>query len=323
MKSSFADALQEKINQLNNPTVMGLDPKPELVPPALLSQCPSHDSFEFWGEAYWQLNQRLLQRMESIIPAVKFQFACYEAMGVPGLQALEKSIQCAQQLGYLTILDAKQNDIGSTATLYAQASIGKTPAALQGEITDCSSQSEEEFRAYLNADAVTVNGYLGEDGVKPFLEVCQTLGKGCFVLVRTSNPSAGDLQDLKLEDGRHVYEAMAHLVAKWGDTMDYESFSPLGAVVGATWPHQAQALRQIMPHNLFLIPGYGAQGGTAKDAVAGFDQKGQGGIVNASRSLMGAWKKSSRPADEFDLACYDEAMAMRTALREALDAHRD
>ncbi|HOO61666.1 MAG TPA: orotidine-5'-phosphate decarboxylase, partial [Bacillota bacterium] len=257
-------------------------------------------------------NRQLIDAVYDIIPAIKPQFAYYEMYGIHGIAALRKTIQYAHDKGMLVIGDAKRNDIGSTATAYANAIIGETKI-----INDT---TPEMF----GCDAITVNGYLGIDGVKPFIDVAKEKGKGIFVLVRTSNPSAGDLQDLKLEDGRYVYEAMADKVEEWGKELIGESgISSLGAVVGATWPEQAKAVRERMPHAFVLVPGYGAQGGSGSDAVASFTADGKGGIVNASRSLMCAWKKrTDLEPMEFKKATRDEAIRMRNDLQEALKSRK-
>ncbi|MBP5493186.1 MAG: orotidine-5'-phosphate decarboxylase [Clostridiales bacterium] len=278
---NFADRLTKKIEECNNPTVMGLDPKLDYLPEELLNKFLSgaENMQEATGKAIFEYNRLLIDAVYDLIPAVKPQFAYYEMYGIEGIKALSKTIRYAQEKGMLVIADAKRNDIGTTATAYANAIIGET------KIIDGSTA------CMFDCDCITVNGYLGIDGIKPFMDVAKEKGKGLYVLVRTSNPSAGDLQDLKLEDGRQVFEAMAENVEKWGQELIGESgFSSVGAVVGATWPEQAVQARKIMPHALILIPGYGAQGGSGKDAVASF-VNGKGGIVNASRSLMCAWKK--------------------------------
>ncbi len=319
---NFADALLGKIAQCNNPTVMGLDPKLDYLPESLLNRFKSQGGNKQAAteDAIFEYNRLLIDAVYDIIPAIKPQFAYYEMYGIFGIQALRKTIRYAQDKGMLVIADAKRNDIGTTATAYANAIIGET------KIID------ESTEAMFDCDCVTVNGYLGIDGIKPFIDVAKEKGKGLFILVRTSNPSAGDLQDLKLEDGRMVYEAMAENVEKWGQEVIGESgFSSVGAVVGATWPEQAVNARRIMPHALILVPGYGAQGGSGKDAVASF-ANGKGGIVNASRSLMCAWKKvdydpmettdMEGPSGEkllgFQKATRMEALRMRDDLNQAL-----
>jgi orotidine-5'-phosphate decarboxylase len=310
---NFADRLQAAINKTNNPTVMGLDPNLEYLPPALLENFTAicSDQIQAAGLALAEFNRRLLDAVTGIIPAVKLQAAFYEQYGLPGLKALQQSIEYARDKGFIVILDGKRNDIGSTAAAYARAYLGKT------------SYSEQLEQAAFAADALTVNAYLGSDGITPFLEQCARRGRGVFVLVKTSNPSAGELQDLVLQDGRHVYEAMADLVSGWGkELVGKNGFSSLGAVVGATWPKEAAGLRLRMPNTFILVPGYGVQGATAKDAVASFTKEGQGGIVNASRSLMLAFKKHGLEHDLFDLAARKEALAMRKDLQEALAGHK-
>ncbi len=333
--TNFADKLLANIEKCNNPTVMGLDPKLDYLPEAMLKEWLDEAKKQkeatgqpvnmqmTTGMALFDYNRLLIDSVYDIIPAIKPQFAYYEMYGMHGIMALRKTIQYAQDKGMLVIADAKRNDIGTTATAYANAIIGET------KIID------ETSACMFDCDCITVNGYLGIDGIKPFMDVAKEKGKGLFVLVRTSNPSAGDLQDLKLEDGRMVYEAMAENVEKWGQELIGESgFSSVGAVVGATWPEQAVKAREIMPHALILIPGYGAQGGSGKDAVASF-VNGKGGIVNASRSLMCAWKKrtdidpmeltemhgpSGAPLLGFQKATREEALRMRDDLNSALQA---
>ena len=307
---NFADRITERITALSNPTVMGLDPLAEYIPEEMLA---------YWGKqvedksmatsmAIYDFNRMLIDATFDIIPAVKPQFAYYEMYGVHGMEALRRTIAYAKEKGMLVIADAKRNDIGSTALAYANAIIGET------ELWD------HTTAAMNDADAVTLNAYLGIDGIKPFIDVAKSRGKGMYILVRTSNPSAGDFQDLTMEDGHTLYEKVAMKVASWGEDLIGESgYSSVGAVVGATWPQQAAALRQIMPKTLILVPGYGAQGGSADSAAVNFDADGNGAIVNASRSLMCAYKKrEDLPSMEFQQAARDEALRMQKDLNDAI-----
>ena len=332
---NFADQLGAKIRQTNNPTVMGLDPVLDYVPEGIRSyfreQCD--DAALASGLAIFEFNRRLIDNTCDLIPAVKLQLAYYEQYGIHGLEALRQTLLYARQKNMLVIADAKRNDIGSTASAYARAFLGETT------LIDGTRQ------AFLDADAITLNGYLGLDGIQPFLEYCEgqgnpnaqeqggdngnlksqdkskANGKGVFILVRTSNPSAGDLQDLILSDGRSVFEAMAEKVAAWGErSVGLLGYSSVGAVVGATWPLQASRLRRLMPKTFILIPGYGTQGATADDAVRSFGPDGGGAIVNASRSLMCAWKNHDMPIEQFDLAARLEAKKMRDELERALNS---
>lgn len=311
---NFADRLTAKIKETQNPTVMGLDPMLDYVPDSIRQIASSRYSepAQAAGEALFLFNQQLIDAVADLIPAVKPQFAYYEQYGESGLLALKRTIDYAKAQGMLVIADAKRNDIGSTAEAYARAILGESRLG-----QDASGQTVS--RQFIGADCITLNGYLGIDGIKPFIDQCSANGQGAYILVRTSNPSAGDLQDLVLQDGRTVYEAMAEKVASWGqDLIGSSGYSSIGAVVGATWPKQAEKLRQLMPHSLILVPGYGAQGATADDAVASFGADGQGAIVNASRSLMLAYKKHKLPAGQFAAATRQEALAMRKELQEAL-----
>jgi len=308
--SNFADRLERRIHETGNPTVMGLDPVLDYVPESIKayfrSQCD--DPALATGLALYEFNRRLIDSVSGLIPAVKPQLAYYEKYGVHGLEALRQTIQHARKNNMLVIADGKRNDIGSTAETYADAWLGET-TLIDG--STC---------ALNDADALTVNAYLGLDGIQPFLKVCQQRGKGIFILVRTSNPSTGDLQDLVLSDGRTVYEMMAAKVAEWGlDLTGDCGYSSVGAVVGATWPLQAAKLRKIMPQAMILVPGYGAQGATAEDAVNNFGPDGGGAIVNASRSLMLAWKKHQMDPEDFDKAARLEALRMKADLRQALE----
>ena len=316
--TNFADKLLKRIEECNNPTLMGLDPKLDYLPSEMLTAwldgaknkngARSVNMQEATGEAIFAYNRLLIDAIYDIIPAIKPQFAYYEMYGLEGIKALKKTIRYAQEKGMLVIADAKRNDIGTTATAYANAIIGET------KILD------DSVEAMFECDCVTVNGYLGIDGIKPFMDVCARDGKGIFTLVHTSNPSAVDFQDMELKDGRKVYELMADNVNEWGkELIGEEGFSSVGAVLGATVPEQAVAARKRMPNTLMLVPGYGAQGAGPAAAVASFTKEGEGAIVNASRSLMCAWKKREdlAPAD-FAKATRDEALDMKAKLNAAL-----
>ncbi|MBR5358641.1 MAG: orotidine-5'-phosphate decarboxylase [Clostridiales bacterium] len=308
---NFSDALVRRIAELNNPTVLGLDPKLDYVPQFIKDHAESifpDEPLKSTAKALWLFNKALIDATCDIIPAIKVQYAYYEMYGSEAIKALALTIRYAQKKGMLVIADAKRNDIGPSAEAYAKSIIGTTELLM-----------DEKFKVY-GADAVTVNAYLGIDGVKPFLTNCKENGAGIFCLVKTSNPSSVDFQELELADGRKVYEAVADKVNEWG--MDYigeEGFSSVGAVVGATYPEEAVAIRKRLPKAFILIPGYGAQGAGADEAVASFTEDGKGGIVNASRSLMCAWtKRDDLKPEDFAQATRDEAIDMRDKLNAAL-----
>lgn len=308
----FIDKLIDKIKKTDNPTVMGLDPKFEYIPDHIKKEMTEKYGLgsKAAAKAVFKFNKKLIDSVCDIIPAVKPQLAYYEMYGIEGLKVFKKTIEYAQKKKMLVIADGKRNDIGSTCEAYSTAFLGE--AAIED-------QKEKIF----DADALTVNPYLGADGIKPFLTDCSRFGKGIFVLVKTSNKSSNQLQDLKLEDGKMVYQFVADLVKEWGsDLIGKYGYSSVGAVVGATWPEQAKELRERMESAYFLVPGYGAQGGTAADAAVNFDKDGLGAIVNASRSLMCAyiadqWKKEFSEK-EFDLACREEAIRMREELNSSI-----
>ena len=309
---NFADALVRKIDEVNNPTVIGLDPKLDYIPEHIkhyAEQLFPEEATKATAKAIWLFNEEIIDHTYDIVPALKLQFAYYEMYGVDAIKTMLLTARYAQRKGMLVIADAKRNDIGSTATAYAEGIIGKTDILL-GETMEMS-----------GFDATTVNCYLGIDGVKPFIDVAERDGKGIFCLVRTSNPSAGDFQDLEIGDGRKLYEAVADKVSEWGEPLiGEEGFSSVGAVIGATWPEQAVDLRKRMPNAFMLIPGYGAQGAGADEAVASFTAYGKGGIVNASRSIMNAWQKRADffKAEDFGKAARFEAEDMKEKLNAAL-----
>ena len=298
------DRLINKIKETNNPTVIGLDPRYELLPKCVLEKYP--DTLEGVSQAIVEYNKALIDETYDVIPAVKPQIAFYEMFGIPGIKAFEETCKYAKQKEMLVIADIKRGDIGSTAQGYSNAYLGKTKI---GE------KEESIFYFFF----VTVNPYMGTDCVKPFIEDCKKYDKGIFILVKTSNPSSGELQDVKLENGEEVYVKVAKLVEEWGKELRGEyGYSSIAAVVGATYPKQLKEIREIAPHTYFLIPGYGAQGGKAEDIALGFDKNGLGGIVNASRSLMCAYKsefwKDKFEEKDYAKATRAEALRMKEEL---------
>ena len=299
------DVLQEKIRGMKNPTVAGLDARLEYVPPHIREEMIAAygETRKAAAEAIYTFNCGLMDALSDIVPAVKPQAAYYENLGWEGMEMLERTIQYAKQKGFFVIADIKRGDIGSTATAYAEGWLGKTTVG-------------ESKLAGFDADCVTVNGYMGSDAVKPFLTVAEEEDKCLFVLVRTSNPSAVELQDMVAGD-RVVYTVMAELVERWGkDTQGSKyGFSRVGAVTGATYPSDLRRLRKQMPNTFFLVPGYGAQGGTAEDVAYAFDPYGRGAIVNSSRGIMCAWQKTGQEGRDYAEAARQAALAMRDDIR--------
>jgi len=295
------DRLQKKIDKLQNPTVVGLDPDLSHVPGEILDKHISEkgETLTAAADAVLEFNTGLIDALCDIVPAVKPQSAYYEALGPEGVITLKKTCDYAASHGMYVIMDGKRNDIGSTAAAYAMAYLGTVKVG-KTEISP------------FNADALTVNSYLGSDGIKPFLEAAMAHDKAVFALVRTSNPSAGELQDLMVGD-RTLYTAVGDLMEEISrGTVGEYGFTHIGAVVGATYPDEARTLRARLRHTFFLVPGYGAQGGTAADVRHSFDASGRGAIVNSSRGIIAAWKKSG--ADYKDSA-RAEAVRMRDELR--------
>ena len=313
MKNAI-DNLIEKIKLMNNPTVIGLDPRYEMIPEWIREKYDT--SLEGACRAIWEFNRLLLDEISDIIPAVKPQLAFYEMYGIEGLKVFEKTCKYAKEKGMIVIADAKRGDIGTTAAAYSNAFLGKT-------------QIDSNLKSIFDTEFITVNPYLGSDGIKPFIEDSKKYEKGIFVLVKTSNKSSFELQDLKTENGRTIYKEVAMLVNEWGkDCIGEYGFSSISAVVGATHPKQLEELRELMPNSYFLIPGYGAQGGKAEDIALGFRKEdGLGGIVNASRSLMCAYQsekwKNEFSEEEFAKATRAEAIRMRDELNEAIKSRKD
>lgn len=303
------DNLIEKIKKTNNPTVMGLDPRYEMLPKCVTNKY-SQD-LEGVAKAIIEYNKALIDATYDVIPAIKPQIAFYEMFGIPGMEAFKETCRYAKEKGMIVIADIKRGDIGSTAQGYSNAFLGRTPIG-------------EKEEAIYDVDFITVNPYMGTDCVKPFIEDCKKYNKGIFILVKTSNPSSGELQDLKLENNKEVYRQVTDLVEKWGEELRGEyDYSSIAAVVGATYPEQLEQIRKVAPHTYFLIPGYGAQGGKANDIALGFDANGLGGIVNASRSLMCAYKsdrwKEQYTEEEYAKATRAEALRMKDELNQAID----
>lgn len=295
------DVLISKIQEKKNPTIAGLDPRWEYIPEHIQAEAiAAHGkTAQAVGAALTAFNKGLIDALCDIVPAVKPQSAYYEMYGLSGLKALAETISYAREKGMYVVLDGKRNDIGKTAEAYSAAYLGKASA---GEI---------EFTNELSSDGLTVNGYLGTDGVLPFVKDCREAGKIIFVLVKTSNPSSGELQDLTAE-GEPIYQKMAAMVNRWGEGMEGRfGYTPIGAVVGATYPRQLTELRSLMPKAYILVPGYGAQGGGAKDVAGAFDKNGLGALVNSSRGIMCAWQKGDYKPEEFAKAARDEALRMR------------
>lgn len=304
---NIIDQLIEKIKIMKNPTVIGLDPRYEMLPKCVKEKYPK--TLEGVGQAIIEYNKELIDAIYDIIPAIKPQIAFYEMYGISGMQAFKETCEYAKQKGMFVIADIKRGDIGSTAQGYSNAYIGKT-------------KIEENEQSLYDIDFVTVNPYMGTDCVKPFIDDCKKYNKGLFILVKTSNPSSGELQDEKLENGEEVYTRVAKYVEKWGEELRGEyNYSSISAVVGATYPEQLKELRKIAPHTFFLIPGYGAQGGKPQDIALGFDKNGLGGIVNASRSLMCAYK-SDMWKDKFEEKDYAKATRVEAIrMKEELNSY--
>ena len=267
------------IKKTGAPIVVGLDPMLKYIPEHIQKKAFAEfgETLEGAAEAIWQFNKEIVDKTYDLIPAVKPQIAMYEQFGIPGLVAFKKTVDYCKAKGLVVIGDIKRGDIGSTSSAYAVGHIGKV-------------QVGSKTYAPFDEDFVTVNPYLGSDGVKPFIDVCKQEKKGLFILVKTSNPSSGEFQD-QLINGKPLYELVGEKVAQWGEDHMGDGYSYIGAVVGATYPEQGEILRKVMPKSYILVPGYGAQGGKGKDLVHFFNEDGLGAIVNSSRGIIAAYKQ--------------------------------
>ena len=273
----ITDKLIDGIIATQNPTCVGLDTLFDYLPDDMKAGAVT---FEDVAERVLAFNKNLIDNISDIVPSVKVQIAYYEMYGVAGMKAYYETLKYAAQKGLVVIADAKRNDIGSTASCYAKAFLGET-------------QVNDKAYAAFPSDYVTVNGYLGSDGILPFVEQCEKNDKGIFVLVKTSNPSGAEIQNMVLDNGKPMYEYVGGLVEQWGaSTIGEYGYSAVGAVVGATHPTEAARLREVLPHTFFLIPGYGAQGGNAEMLKSCFGANGLGGVVNNSRGILCAYKKN-------------------------------
>ena len=273
--------LVANIKKTNAPIVVGLDPMLNYIPEHVQKKAFAEfgETLEGAAEAIWQFNKEIVDKTYDLIPAVKPQIAMYEQFGIPGLEAFKKTVDYCKEKGLVVIGDIKRGDIGSTSAAYAVGHLGHV-------------QVGSKSYAPFDEDFVTVNPYLGSDGVNPFIDICKEENKGLFILVKTSNPSSGEFQD-QLIDGRPLYELVGEKVAAWGEAHMGDEYSYIGAVVGATYPEMGKVLRKVMPKSYILVPGYGAQGGQGKDLVHFFNEEGLGAIVNSSRGIIAAYKQEA------------------------------
>lgn len=304
--------LVAQIKKTGAPIVVGLDPMMKFIPEHIKEKSFAElgETLEGAAEAIWQYNKAIVDAIYDLVPAVKPQIAMYEQFGLPGLSAFYKTVQYCKEKGLIVIGDIKRGDIGSTSEAYAVGHLGKVQVG---------SRSYYGF----DEDFVTVNPYLGSDGVNPFIKVCKEEKKGIFVLVKTSNPSSGEFQDRQIADAgnRPLYEVVGEQVAKWGETHMGDTYSYVGAVVGATYPEMGKVLRKIMPKSYILVPGYGAQGGKGADLVHFFNEDGLGAIVNSSRGIIAAYQQEKYEcfgAENFADASRAAVLDMKEDIEQAL-----
>lgn len=304
--------LVAQIKKTGAPIVVGLDPMMKFIPEHIKEKAFAEfgETLEGAAEAIWQYNKAIVDAIYELVPAVKPQIAMYEQFGLPGLSAFYKTVQYCKEKGLVVIGDIKRGDIGSTSEAYAVGHLGKVQVG---------SKSYYGF----DEDFVTVNPYLGSDGVNPFIKVCKEEKKGIFVLVKTSNPSSGEFQDRQIADAgnRPLYEVVGEQVAKWGETHMGDTYSYVGAVVGATYPEMSKVLRKIMPKSYILVPGYGAQGGKGADLVHFFNEDGLGAIVNSSRGIIAAYQQEKYArfgAENFADASRAAVLDMKEDIEQAL-----
>ncbi|MEW9123570.1 MAG: orotidine-5'-phosphate decarboxylase [Thermotaleaceae bacterium] len=305
----FIDKLVEQIKNKKSNVVVGLDPRLEMIP-----NCVKEKHYLQYGktlraveEIFWEFSKEIIDQVWDIVPIVKPQIAFFEQYGIEGMSAYQRICQYANEKGLLVIGDAKRGDIGTTSKAYSKAHLGKV--SVEGE----------EIEAF-GVDALTVSPYLGDDCLKEFMDEINTYGKGMFVLVKTSNPSSGQLQDLEIE-GKKIYELVAEMVKNWSEkSLGNCGYGSVGAVVGATYPEQGQQLRSLMPKSYFLVPGYGAQGAKAEDIIKCFNEDGLGAIVSSSRDIIFAYAKKGQEwkEEQYGEASREAALKMREDINSVL-----
>ena len=306
---NITDLLIEKINATQNPTVVGLDPRLDIIPEHIKNEAYETHGKTLKGaaQAFTMFNKAIINEIYEFIPAVKPQIAFYEQYGAEGIASYIETIEYARSKGLLIIGDVKRGDIASTAQAYGDGHIGEV-------------EIENTKHLVYKEDYITINPYMGYDSIEPYIPYCKDKQKGLFILVKTSNKGSGDLQDLMIENNT-IYERVADLVEEWGkETIGLYGYSALGAVVGATYPAQIEALRKRMPRTFFLVPGYGAQGAGAKEVAHAFDTNGTGAIINSSRAILTAYKneryKDKYSIEEFALASKEEVLRMKNDLNQ-------
>lgn len=297
------------IKKTNAPIVVGLDPTLKMIPEHIMKAAIAEhgETLEAAGEAIWQFNKAIVDAVYDLIPAVKPQIAMYEQFGIPGLVAFKRTVDYCKEKGLVVIGDIKRGDIGSTSEAYAVGHLGKVTIGSK----TCYGFDE---------DFVTVNPYLGSDGVNPFIKICKEENKGLFILVKTSNPSSGEFQDQMIGE-KTLYQMVGEKVAEWGSDCMGDDYSYIGAVVGATYPEVGKIMRKVMPKSYILVPGYGAQGGKGKDLAHFFNEDGLGAIINSSRGIIAAYQQEAYAkfgAENFADASRQAVIDMREDIASAL-----
>ncbi|WP_432667533.1 orotidine-5'-phosphate decarboxylase [Wukongibacter baidiensis] len=307
----FINKLIKGIKEKKSPVVVGFDPRLELIPSTIKNKYFEKygKTFKAAAESIIEFNKEIIDNVYDIVPAIKPQIAFYEQYGIEGLRAYNETCEYASEKGLLIIGDIKRGDIGSTSKAYSNAHLGKTAV-------------EDELLEAFYSDSITVNPYLGDDCLKEFVGDIEKYEKGMFVLVKTSNPTSSQLQDLVVE-GKKIYEKVAEMVDEWSKKYVGEyNYSSIGAVVGATYPEEASNLRKLMPSSYFLVPGYGAQGGTAEDVIHSFNEDGLGAVVNSSRGILFAYNKEEKWTEEdYGRAAREAAINMREDINTTLEKH--
>lgn len=301
--------LVAQIKKTNAPIVVGLDPTLKMIPEHIMKAAIAEhgETLEAAGEAIWQFNKAIVDAVYDLIPAVKPQIAMYEQFGIPGLVAFKRTVDYCKEKGLVVIGDIKRGDIGSTSEAYAVGHLGKVTIGSK----ECYGFDE---------DFVTVNPYLGSDGVNPFIKICKEEKKGLFILVKTSNPSSGEFQDQMIGE-KTLYQMVGEKVAQWGEDCMGDDYSYIGAVVGATYPEVGKIMRKVMPKSYILVPGYGAQGGKGKDLAHFFNEDGLGAIINSSRGIIAAYQQEAYAkfgAQNFADASRQAVIDMREDIASAL-----